>query len=363
MDFITLGDDYRPKQLIEEWSSLIWTERWRQAGDFSLKTFKIRDCMGQMPLGSLVSLQDTREVCIVENHEIEKDAKGADILTVSGRSFETFFENRVALKDLQMITDSTVTPNETNSFEIANRTAGSAATYLMDIAASDSLSTNDVLDAFNATLADDADVGSDTADRQMARGSTYAALLQLLEEQNAGVQNLRPLANNTPTMTLNIYRYTSGVNFLPNVALDVLAGHFTGPVKYTWSIKGMKTAVYVASKNAVVKVYQDGQSSNTGLDHRVDLLDLSDITSKASSNLNGKLKAKGKSYLNKHKKVFAFDGKISPDIPYKYNLDYGLGDRFKIRGDYGAEDTVQIVEYIRSSDKSGGESSYPTYIT
>lgn len=363
MDVITLGDDYRPKDLVEEWQSMIWTERWRREGDFSLKTFKIRDCMAQMPLGSLVSLQDTREVCIVENHEIEKDANGADTLTVSGRSFETFFENRVALKALQPITDTSVTPNETNSFEIANRTAGSAATYLMDIAGSDSLSANDLLTAFNAYLSDDADVGSDTADRQMARGSVYAALLTLLEEQNAGVQNLRPLANNVASISMNIYRYHSGVNFLPDVALDVLAGHFTGPVKYTWSIKGMKTAVYVASKNAIVKVYNDGMSGYSGLDHRVDLLDFSDITSKASSNLNGKLKAKGKSYLNKHKKVFAFDGKISPDIPFKYNVDYGLGDRFKIRGDYGAEDTVQIVEYIRSADKSGGETSYPTYIT
>jgi hypothetical protein len=363
MDVITLGSDYRPKDLVEEWQSMIWTERWRREGDFSMKTYKIRDTMAQMPLGSMVSLQDTRECCIVENHEIEKDANGADTLTVSGRSFETFFENRVALKELKQIMNTTVSPDETYAFEIANRTAGSAATYLMDIASSDSLSTNDLMVAFNAYLSEDADVGSDTADRDMPRGSVYAALLQLLEEQNAGVQNLRPLANNTATMSMNIYRYHSGVNFLPDMALDVLAGHFTGPVKYTWSIKGYKTAVYVASKNAVVKVYQDGMSGKTGLDHRVDLLDLGEITSKPSTNLNGKLKAKGKSYLNKHKKVFAFDGKISPDIPYKYNVDYGLGDRFKIRGDYGAEDTVQIVEYIRSSDKSGGETAYPTYIT
>jgi len=363
MDVISLGDDWRPKDLIEQWTSMIWTERWRQAGDFSLQTAKIKDTMLQLPLGSMISLQDTREACFVENYEIAKDANGADILTVSGRSFETFFENRVALKELKQIMDTSVSPDETFAFEIANRTAGSAATYLMDIAASTSLSSNDLISTFNAYLSEDADVGSDTADRQMARGSVYAALLQLLEEQNAGVQNLRPLANNTPSMSMNIYRYHSGVNFLPNIALDVLAGHFTGPVKYTWSIKGMKTAVYVASKNAVVKVYQDGMSGYSGLDHRVDLLDLSDITSKASSNLNGKLKAKGKSYLNKHKKVFALDGKVSPDIPYKYNVDYGLGDRFKIRGDYGAEDTVQVVEFIRSQAKDGGETGYPTYIT
>ena len=363
MDFITLGDDWRPKELVEGWESLIWTERWRTAGDFSLKTALIDDALRAMPLGSCVSLNDTREVCIVENMEIQRDAKGADVLTVTGRSWETFLENRVALKTLTKITDTSVTPNETNSLEINGRSAGSAAAYLIDLARGTTISANDEIPNYNATVEPTADDVDDPGDREIARGSVYPELLKILDEGNLGVRNLRPLYNNTATLTTNVYKWYSLVNFLPDVALDVLSGHFVGPVKYAWSIKGMKTAAYVASKNGAVKYFDTGASGYKGMQHRVDLVDFSDITKAASSSLNSKLKAKGKSYVNKHKKLYGIDGKVSPDIPYKYNVDYGLGDRFKVRGDYGAEDTVQVVEFIRSQAKDGGETGYPTYIT
>ena len=105
-------------------------------------------------------------------------------------------------------------------------------------------------------------------------------------------------------------------------------------------------------------MFNSGASSFTGLDHRVDLLDQSDITQK-SDKVPTMLKAKGKAYLEAHKKTFLLERSVSPDIPYKYNEDYGLGDRIKVRGDYGAEGTMRVVEFIRSED-ADGEQAYPT---
>lgn len=359
MDFISLDASYRPNQLIEGWQNLIWTERFRDAGDFELQTYDIANTRAALPLGACVSLMDTQEVCMVETHEINKGEKGDDILKVSGRSFETFFENRITITAANPIKNAT--SGDTNATEIDGQTAAYAATRILYNGRTATIDANNVIDNYNETFTDDAVVGSDTADRQIARADVYSELLKLLAEDNCGIRNIRPAASNSGLVTQNVYKYWSGINFLPNMALDVKAGHFTGTVRYTWTIKDMKTAAYVASQFGFQKVYASGASGNTGLKHRVGLIDATDITKKTSS-VPGMLKARGKSYLTQHKQVFTFDGKVSPNIPFIYNTDYGLGDRFKIKGDYGAEDTVQVTEFIRSQD-ANGEVGYPTYIT
>lgn len=359
MDFISLDANYRPNKLIEGWESLIWTERYIDNGDFELKTFDIGNTRTLLPLGSCVSLQDTREVCMVESHQIDKDEDGSPLLTVTGRSLETFYENRITITAANPIKNSTT--GDTQATTINNNTAPYAATRIMYNGRTNTLDANEVINNVNETFSNDANSVSDTADRQIARADVYSELKKLLDEDNSGIRCIRPAAASTSTMTFNVYKYWSGFSPLTNMALDVLSGHFTGALRYTWSIRDMKTAVYVASNQEFVKVFASGASGYSDLQHRVALLDATDITTKTSTSA-GMLKARGKSFLNAHKQTFAFDGKVSPDIPYTYNVDYGLGDRFKIRGDFGAEDTVQVVEYIRAQTKDG-EVGYPTYIT
>jgi hypothetical protein len=356
MLFYRLNTDWRQDDLIENWSSLIWTERYRDPGDFSLKTADIKATIAALPLGCTVTLGDTREVCIVENHDIERDQNtGAPMLTVSGRSFETFFENRTTLIKPDPIKSSI---DDTNATIVNDRTAPFTGARLIDNARGTLLGANEEIPQINGSVTSEAEAGEAIMDRFIARGSTYSELIKVLQEENCGIRNLRPLNASAPQLTLNVYKFFSGSSFNADVALDVISGHFIGNVRYTWSIKDYKTAVYVASKNYFVKVFASGQSGNTGMAHRVDLLDQGDITQK-DAKVPTMLKAKGKAYLEAHKKVFLIEGTVSPDLPFEYNIDYGLGDRIKVRGDYGAEATMRIVEYIRSED-DGGETAYPT---
>jgi hypothetical protein len=354
MQFYAMNDDYRPSVLIENWSSLIWTERYRSAGEFELKTADIAKTKAALPLGTCVTLLDTQEVCLVENIEIARDANGTPTLTVSGRSFETFFENRTTLVSPDPIKDAA---NDTNATEVNDQTAPFAANKLIDNARSPNVDPADEIPGINGTVTAESQAGDALNDRVIARGDTYSEFIKILEEAQCGVRNIRPTPKSSD-MTVGTYQYWSEESFNPDVALDVLSGHFVGAVRYTWSNKDMKTAVYVASKNYFIKVFASGQSSNIGLKHRVGLLDFGDIT-KTGTKITNQLKSKGKSYLAEHKAKFFLEGTVSPDIPYIYNTDYGLGDRIKVRGDWGAEGTMQVVEYIRSEDENG-ETAYPT---
>lgn len=345
---------WHPDKQIENYSSLIWTERYRPAGDFELKTADITKTMAELPLGSCVTLIDTREVMMVETHEVEVDADGKYVLTVRGRTIETFFENRTTLINEDPIKSAI---DDTNAVMINDREAAYAAQKIIDNARSDLLDGNCGIDWITGTANAEAIIDVDLKDRFVPRGRAYDAFLKILEEENLGVRNIRPTTY-PGSLNVNVYLSHTGETNLPNVVLDVSSGHFLGPVSYIWSIRDYKTAVYVASKNYFVKVFRSGMSGYSDLDHRVDLLDFSDIT-QTGTKIPTMLRAKGKTYLNEHRKVLIISGNVSPDIPYKYKTDYGLGDRLRIKGEFGTTDEMQVTEYIRVEDQNG-ERGYPT---
>lgn len=86
---------YRPKELVENFDSLIWREGFRTSGSFELKSYDIHGTLNMLPTGTLVSLRDTDEVYIVTTHHIGTNEAGEDVLTVNGKSLLIYIlENR-----------------------------------------------------------------------------------------------------------------------------------------------------------------------------------------------------------------------------------------------------------------------------
>ena len=51
------------------------------------------------------------------------------------------------------------------------------------------------------------------------------------------------------------------------------------------------------------------------------------------------------------------DGAISPTVPYMYKVDYDLGDKVTLIGDY-VENDMRVEEYTRTEDGEG-ERGFP----
>jgi len=101
MDFVRLGPAYStayfPDTLIEGYNSLVWTERFEDHGEFELKSYKVPELMALLPVDTLVSHLDTREVMIVETVSIEWVGEGEDAkpeITIGGRSVSMILEHR-----------------------------------------------------------------------------------------------------------------------------------------------------------------------------------------------------------------------------------------------------------------------------
>lgn len=99
MELVTLNDNLQPEKVIDTYSSLVWTERYSKSGDFQLTTNDIAKTIKMIPLESLVSLRNSTVPMVVEVFKIEKPRDGVPVLTVTGRSFESVLERRVAVRN------------------------------------------------------------------------------------------------------------------------------------------------------------------------------------------------------------------------------------------------------------------------
>lgn len=98
MELVTLNANLQPEKVIDTYSSLVWTERYSKSGDFQLTTNNIADTIKMIPLESLVTLRNSTVPMVVEVFKIEKPKDGVPVLTVTGRSFESVLERRVAVR-------------------------------------------------------------------------------------------------------------------------------------------------------------------------------------------------------------------------------------------------------------------------
>lgn len=94
MELWTLDGNFQPTKMVENYSSLIWTERYSSAGDFTLQTSEVASMMSLLPLETCLTLRESTVPMIVETHKIEKPKNEAPVLTITGRSFETVLERR-----------------------------------------------------------------------------------------------------------------------------------------------------------------------------------------------------------------------------------------------------------------------------
>lgn len=98
MDVVRLGERYTtsyvPDELVEGYSSCIWTERFAAPGEFKITTPHIDAMRALLPEDTLISHLDTREVMMVEDHVVEVNDDGVPELVITGRDLKTMLDHR-----------------------------------------------------------------------------------------------------------------------------------------------------------------------------------------------------------------------------------------------------------------------------
>lgn len=340
--------------------SKMWIERFAEAGEFTFVAPATAAMRAKLPIGSFVSHLDTAEIMIVENHEIVDNPNQDSELVITGRGFETFFENRI------------VGSNK------AYPTSGASPEYVMD----EALSWNQIVTLIQehitiAGLIDDNDavpyvdvisqvIGSGTGSaRSLKRGTLYNHMLELLAVDRLGIRIFRPgvwplLPSGGSNTTIAVHR---GVDR----SGQIIFSHDTGEIEsagYLWSNKSLKNTAMVIGRWVETLV----TTTATEYARRMMLVDASDVDNQftdapTGTDLDGvvaTMQQRGISALAAQNEVALTRAEVSRNATKAvYRRNFDVGDLITVSGDYNENATMRVSEYVEIEDENG-KSSYPT---
>ena len=106
MELYILDSLFRRTAVIDQYESLIWTERYSEWGDFDLRVFSTPEMRRLLPAGTRLAMNQSYRVMTVELVENTTDSQGRSILKISGRSLEAVLEDRTARNTFSTLSDT-----------------------------------------------------------------------------------------------------------------------------------------------------------------------------------------------------------------------------------------------------------------
>lgn len=359
--------------LVEGWDSVTWIERYRDSGEFTVKADASTHILSSLPVGALISHVNTPEIMMVENHDIASQSEGeVDKITITGRSFETFLEQRLVGSNYDWSTVTFPIPE----YVLAQERSWIQAEKLVNDHIRAGFTLIDSDDGFTNVLAlmtDELRSASWTSfelPRAIKRGEVYKALMEILASDSLGIRSSRPcemsvineLEDIPPnTLALEIHK---GVDRSRKVSFSSAYSDIES-ADYLKTIKKLKNAALITSRwlSAVIV-----DNAYAGIDRRWIHIDASDLDQQLNeaptgwemNSLLGLMRSRGRQVLAAHNDIEISNVKIDKSFDrYKYREDYNVGDLVGISGDYNSSAVMRVIEHVEIEDDDG-ESGYPT---
>lgn len=370
MEPYTLGRDFHKRDIIDGFYSLIWTERYQGDSEVEIVVPVTTEMITKLPVGTLLGLDGTDEVMILETMNIESGN-----LKLTGIALLPWLNNRFI---------RTTPKHEDKYWYISGQKPGQVLWTVVNgmcVAGSPYLNGSINIGIANpqqlvvpGLTLKDYDKSGVNISVAVPFGPLYDAIKEIATTYEIGMQiTLESVTDTSYILGFRSYKgldRTSGQTENPVVRFSPQMDSFTD-IKELQSIAALKTLAYAfAPENpgGLATGMAPGTSSLTdstysGFDLRAILVFADDITTDlvgtSATNLKNVLTSRAKDALTANKYVKAVDGEIVPDNQFKYGIHYTLGDLIEVQGNTGVVQTARITEYIRAQDASG-EKAYPT---
>jgi Siphovirus ReqiPepy6 Gp37-like protein len=375
MEPYTLTRGFRKRDIIDGFSSCIWTERYYGDSDVELVVPATTEMITKLPEGTFIGLDNSDNIMIIETVNIE-DGK----LKASGIALLPWMDNRfirtsAAHEDRYWYLGGG--PGETAGWVLY------AILYYMCMAGpylDGSVNTG----IPNPQRLKIPGLGLQAYDQSgpvisvgVPFGPVYKAMREIATTYEIGMEILlTSVSESSYTLGFRSYKgldRTTGQTENTVVRFSPQMESFTD-IKELRSIAALKTLVYSFAPGlrpeegqpSLATVPGAGSLSGaeyTGFDLRALMTFEEDITTDmvggSATNLVNVLNSRAQDALTTNRYVIAVDGEIVPENQFKYGIHYSLGDVIEVQGNSGAVQTARVTEYIRAQD-AAGEKSYPT---
>lgn len=351
MTDLILNTNFETVDIVEDYDSFIWTDRYFKPGDFELYfplSTKILDTCKE---NFYVWSEESDRLMIIEDLTIETDHEDGNFLSVTGRSLESILDRRVIWGMLS------ITGNIQNGIK-----------KILDECFISPLNPDRTVSQLVFEASTDPDIVAMEGDAQFTGDNVLNVIQAICETFELGFRLRWRESDNK--FVFSLYKgldrsydqiVNSRIMFSPS--FDNL-----GSSRYFKSIRNLKTITLIGGEGeGADRIYTTTtiDSPPTGLLRREYFTDARSVSSKVDggtispSEYIELLKQKGKEKLAEHVLIETFDGQIEHIPIHQYMTDYYMGDIVQIENEHGLSSRSRVTEFIRSRSPSGIE-MYPT---
>lgn len=356
----------RRETIVDQFESLIWTERFAAHGDFELvieSTSKFRSLLKpDVRLG----MDGSNRVMVIDTIQDKLDDDGKKTLTIEGRDLVACLEERIAIPTLEVILDE---EGNVPTWDLTGL-PGNIARFVFDwVAREGNVDVNDIIPFLvEGSLYPPSTVPEPFEDVlvQLSPGTLYAVMKEICEGFGLGFRLVKGLDDSKLYFDIySGYDRTSSQTTYPAVLFSQNLDNLLNITELT-SVAAYKNVAYVIYKGQTTVVYSKEVGGDiTGFERRVMLVELGTVPEftgtapEIAAQLEEfKIKA-GNDALAQQRIVSMFDGEIPTNGKYQYTIHYELGDMVEMRTPDGLTKNMRVSENIRVIDAEG-ERSYPT---
>lgn len=355
MEVYILDSLLRRTEVVDQFESLVWTERFQEIGDFELDLKSTLQNRSRFLTGTRIAINNSHRVMTVETVEDATADDGKETLKVKGRSLEALLQDRVIKATMSSTTDEPVWP-------IVDTPANVARIMFYHIARDGVLDPKDVIpflqpgSIFPASTIPEPETEITWS---QAPDQLYTAIKNVCDPYDLGFRLVRNF--DTAQLYFDIYSgndRTTRQQLLTPTIFSVGLDNIQNTTELT-NIQGSKNVAYVFSPAGFVVVYGENVPPDiSGFDRRVLVVDASDVQAD-DPDANTLMIQRGTEALNNARATALFDGEVNQYGTYVYGVDYDLGDIVEMRNRDGIITYKRVTEQIFASDASG-DRSYPT---
>lgn len=340
MEIKILNTDFIEIAVVEKYQSFIWTDRFAQYGDFELYAPMGEEWYYDVQIGYYVTCTDSDRMMIIETIEITSDTENGDFIKVSGRSLESILTRRIVWAQ------TVVTGNPNACIK----------TLINDAIINPTIADRRI-DNFIFKDTDDEGILEKTMESQYTGDNLYDVVADICESIYAG---FKITLNEDNQFVFEMFRgwdQTASVIF-SNEYQNLITSDYTNDTQEYCNV----TLVAGDGEGAARKTVTVG--SGSGLDRKELFTDARDLSSTGLqlANYQNQLKQRGYEKLAELATTEGFDGTVEPDVMYKYNVDFFIGDFVAFVDKYGNQGAPRINEYTISDDENNGYYCYPTFV-
>lgn len=353
MNILVLDTNFVAVDVVDDYESLIWVDRFNECGDFELCTVASSKTLDTFKKDYYLWIKESDHVMIIDTRTIDSDAEDGNKLIVTGDSLEYILSRRVVWKQ------TILTGNFQDSVKL-----------LLDENVISPENEERKIDNFIFEYSDDPAITELTIEAQFTGDNLYDAVVSLCKVKNIGFK-ITLTDDNKFKFKLYAGKDRS-YNQLTNPYV-VFSPKFENIVNsnYLDSNANLKTVTLVAGEGEGADrrtiVVEPASGGGTGMSRRelyTDARDISSTTAEGESvteeEYNSQLTQRGSEDLSEHVSINSFDGHVDTNYMYKYEEDFFMGDIVQFIDEYGNESTPRVTEFIRSYTTNGFE-AYPTF--